>query len=286
MSEEIEKISFLIEKLGLRDPPIGISLLKSDLPEDIERPPARCTFCEAITLARRENHVIGMRKEDLDCPFALHTLGLREFPRDEAVNLIKSRQFGPFTLKFLQTVPSLPLSIYKSIIIGPPEKTPTKPDVVLITGSSIPMTKLLNAWMWVKGKPLHVNFQGIGTVCSGSVANVYDKKEPTIAFPCVGARELGGFRAEEAIFTLPYALLNELIGALKEMEPPPEDIEGLVLKLLKTRGGLTTREIILELARMAPRCPDRLALLLTTMHDEGKIKREFSAEKRSYVWVS
>lgn len=284
MFHKDRKSVFLIKKLGLKGSPIGVSLLKSDLPKDIKRPLDRCTFCEAVTLAQRENHAIGITKDDLDCPFALATLGFQEFPKEEIVNLIKSGQFGPHTLEFLQAVPSIPVSIYKSIIVGPPEKMPTKPDVVLLIGSSVQMTKLLNAWMWIKGKPLHVNIQGVGTICSGSVANAYKKGEPAIAFPCIGARELGGFKAEEAVFTSPYAILGELIEGLKEMEPSPEDIEDLVLKLLRTKGGLTTRAIIIELVGVAPRCPDRLAYFLTKMQNEGKIKREFSAEKRGHVW--
>ena len=100
---KIEIDAFLMKNLSLESPPVGISLLKSVLPENIEKPEREYTFCEVVEQSRKKRQVIGITKDHIDCPFALEILGLKQFSWERASEIIKSKQFGPHTLKFIKT---------------------------------------------------------------------------------------------------------------------------------------------------------------------------------------
>ena len=57
--------AFLVKKLNLENPPVGISLLKSAPPESIEGPDGQYTFCEVVDESRKKSRVIGITKTDL-----------------------------------------------------------------------------------------------------------------------------------------------------------------------------------------------------------------------------
>jgi uncharacterized protein (DUF169 family) len=275
----------LVTNLDSDSPPIGISLLKSDLPEDIERPARQYAFCEVIALSRREGRVIGITKDDIDCPFALEALGLKGLSWERVSEIVSSKQFGPHTIEFIRTFPMIAKSVSKSIVIGPLEDLPTDPDIVLIHGYASKMLKLVNAWTWMRGKPINVRFQGIGGICSESVAAAYNQGGPTIcALPCKGSIQLGKLEEGVMIFASPYALLEELIEGLREIELPPKDAERFIMKLLGKKGRMTTRAITRELLMFIPRCPDYPAQLLARMRSNGKIKSQLSPKDKGLVW--
>lgn len=277
--------SSLVNNLDLDSPPVGVSLLKSDLPEDIERLDRQCAFCEAVALSRRESRVIGITKDDIDCPFALEALGLKSLSWERVSEIVTSKQFGPHTLEFIKTFPMISKSVCKSIVIGPLRDLPTDPDIILIHGDADKVVKLVNAWTWMRGRPMNVSMQGIGGICSESVAAAYNKGGPTIcALPCKGSRQLGKLEAGVIIFASPYTLLEELIGGLREIELPPEDAENFILRLLSRKGRMTTRAINRELLMFIPRCPDYPAQLLARMRSKGKIKSQLSSKEKGYVW--
>jgi len=284
-SSRIEIDTFLMKNLNLERPPVGISLLKSVPPDNIERPDRHYTFCEVVERSRKENCVIGITKDDIDCPFALEILGLKKLSWGRLSEIITSKQFGPHTLKFMKTFPIIAESACESIVIGPLKDLPTDPDVILIYGDADNIGKLVNAWTWMRGTPINVSMQGIGGVCSESFAAAYNRREPAIcALPCKGSKQLGKLGAGEIIFASRYTLLEELIEGLKEIELPPEDVESFILRLLRTKGGMTTRAITRELLMFIPRCPDYPAKLLATMRSKGKIKFELSSEDKGYIW--
>ena len=283
-SSKIEFDTFLMKNLNLESPPVGISLLKSVLPENIEKPERQYTFCEVVERSRKESRVIGITKDDIDCPFALEVLGLKKLSWGRVSEIITSKQFGPHTLKFMKTFPIIAESVHKSIVIGPLKDLPTNPDVILIYGDADNIVKLVNAWTWMRGKPINVSMQGIGGVCSESFAAAYNRGEPTIcALPCKGSKQLGKLEAGEIIFASRYTFLEELIEGLREIELPPEDAESFIIRLLRTKGRMTTRAITRELLMFIPRCPDYPAKLLATMRNKGKIKFQLSEDK-GYVW--
>lgn len=63
-----------------------------------------------------------------------------------------------------------------------------------------------------------------------------------------------------------------------------KDAEEYVLKLLKERGSLTTREVELAASTDRRRCPDQTVLFLSKMRSRGLIVGEVSMEKRGWVW--
>lgn len=284
-SSMIEIDAFLMKNLNLQSPPVGVSLLQSVLPEKIERPDRHYTFCEVVERSRKQGQIIGITKDDIDCPFALEVLGLQKLSWERLSEIITSKQFGRQTLQFIKNFPIIAESGCKSIVIGPLRDLPTTPDVALIYGDADNIVKLVNAWTWMRGKPINVSIQGIGGICSESVAAAYNKTEPTIcALPCKGSKQLGKLEAGEIIFASRYTFLDELIEGLKEIELPPEDAESFIIRLLRTKGRMTTRAITRELLMFIPRCPDYPAKLLATMRSKGKIKFELSSEDKGYVW--
>lgn len=74
--------AILVRRLGLTSPPIGVSFLRSDPPKDVKRLDRQYTFCEVVALSRRENHIISLTKDDIDCPFALEVLDLKSLSWD------------------------------------------------------------------------------------------------------------------------------------------------------------------------------------------------------------
>lgn len=284
-SSKTEIDAFFMKNLNLENPPVGISLLKSVPPENVERPDRQYTFCEVVERSRKKSRVMGITKNDIDCPFALEILGLKNLSWEKVTEIIKSKQFGRNTLNFMKTLPVLAKSVCESIVIGPLKDLPINPDVILIYGDADKIVKLVNAWTWTRGKPINVNMQGIGGVCSESLAAAYNKEEPTIcALPCKGSKQLGKLEAGEIIFASRYTLIEELIEGLREIELPPEDAESYIMRLLREKGRMTTRAITRELLMFIPRCPDYPTKLLATMRRKGKIKFELSSEDKGYIW--
>ena len=275
----------LVRRLGLTSPPIGVSFLRSDPPRDVKRPDKQYTFCEIVTLSRRENRIIGLTGDDIDCRFALEVLGLKSTSWDEVRSVIESKRFGPHTLEFIRTIPRIAGGTYRSVVTGPLKDLSINPDVVLIHGNADQIVKLVNAWTWISGKPVSAGMQGIGGVCSESVAAAYTKGEPTVcALPCRGARELGKLEVGETIFGSLYSLLEGLIEGLEAMEASSKDVESMVIELLRKKGRMTTRAITRELLMLLPHCPDYPAHVLAKMRSKGKIQSEFSIKDKGFVW--
>ena len=63
-----------------------------------------------------------------------------------------------------------------------------------------------------------------------------------------------------------------------------KDAEEYVLRLLRDRGPLTTREVELAASTDRRRCPDQTVLFLSKMRSRGLIVGEPSLEKRGWVW--
>jgi len=275
----------LVRRMELKSPPIGVSFLRVDPPRDVQRPDEKCTFCEAVALSRRENRILGLTKDDMDCPVALEVLGLKSLSWEAVANAIASNRFGPHTVKFLRTIPKIAGGVYEAVVIGPLKDLSMDPNVVLIHGTPDQTVKLVNAWTWISGKPVTAGMQGIGGVCSESAAAAYTKGEPTVcALPCQGARELGKLEVGETIFGSLYSLLEGLIEGFEAMEASSKDVESMVIELLRKKGRMTTRAITRELLMLLPHCPDYPAQVLATMRSKGKIQSEFSTKDKGFVW--
>jgi imidazolonepropionase-like amidohydrolase len=63
-----------------------------------------------------------------------------------------------------------------------------------------------------------------------------------------------------------------------------DEAEDFVVRLLRTRGALTTMEIETTTAREGRRCPDQTVVFLTKMRGKGLIDGEVSIEKRGWIW--
>lgn len=271
----------LAREIGVNREPVGIAFSRNSVTN--AQMPRKVTFCELVSSAFRSGKVLAGNADTIECPLAVVALGLRVPDVTTLVEVVTSEQFGPFTLEFLDSLPRLSAGTLTTVIVGPLSQV-AKARAVTFFAKTEQVIKAVTAWVLASGRGLHHVCQGIGSVCSESVAYSLLKGEPTVtAIPCIGASALEVFRPGEALFTLPSEAIAKLSRGLNLLSERYKGAEKLVISLLRGKK-LTARELILKLKNLYPLCPDRPAEVLARMVRKGVVKQEISPERGGLVY--
>lgn len=164
--------------LGMKDKLVGI---KINPPEDGEHPKEPAWFCQLVKESALKGQESVISLEDLACPNADITLGLRK-PR------------------YMEIEPRIKEEVER-VRIGSIEGS----DVVLLclnAGQVMTLSILLGG--------ITTTFKGEMGVCGEAVAATYNQKKPNLTFLCNGARLMGGFKTNEIIVALPMGEFEAL----------------------------------------------------------------------------
>jgi uncharacterized protein (DUF169 family) len=104
---------------------------------------------------------------------------------------------------------------------APLEKAPFIPQVILIITNPWAMLKLAQSSLFRMGGRLHVEFSGIQSVCSDSVAQTYLTGKPNFTLGCDGSRRFSGIPDDEMVMGFPTEMLPEIVDAVKIVTQAP-----------------------------------------------------------------
>jgi uncharacterized protein (DUF169 family) len=157
--------------LGMKDKLVGI---KVNPAEDGEHPKEPAWFCQLVKEAVLKGKEYVINLEDLACPNADITLGLRK-PR------------------YMEIEPRIKEEVEK-VRIGRIEGS----DLVLLCLNA---EQVMTLSILLGG--ITSSFKGEMGVCGEAVAATYNQKKLNLTFLCNGARLMGGFKTNEIIVAIP-----------------------------------------------------------------------------------
>lgn len=219
-AEELER------KLRLKTFPIAVKLLEKeeDIPGGAIRPKRdlgyRLSFCQALSMSRREGTSLAMLKEDMWCFEPVIGLGLAEppeyfleghnrFPQD-----VETLEAGS---NYAHEFPRLACGKYIGVMSAPLKAANFEPDLVIIYCDSAQLSLLLLGREYKQGFNLKCSLSS-HAACVYSIVPVIQSGEYQVAIPCRGDRYRAMAGDEEMIFTIPGKKLEGLLLGLRYCE--------------------------------------------------------------------
>lgn len=206
--------------LSLSVSPLCIKICKSEaeLPQSAIRPyrdlGQHYAFCQAISLARTQEKVVAMTREDEWCWKPLIGFG--------AVQVDDTSPAMPIVLKncgipneeaaraFMKHFPTLPYGSTYAIAIGPLSLMTDDADVVLIyCDQTAQLRWLAGAAKYMTGRPVQTEIDYIDS-CVYSIVPSYLKKEFRVTIPDPGEMSRACCKETEIIFSAPFESFEEL----------------------------------------------------------------------------
>lgn len=219
-AEELEK------RLRLKTFPIAVKLLEKeeDIPDGAIRPKRdlgyHLSFCQALSMSRREGTPLAMLKEDMWCFEPVIGLGLAEppqyfleghnrFPQD-----VETLEAGS---SYAHEFPRLACGKYIGVMSASLKTTSFEPDLVIIYCDSAQLSLLLLGREYKEGVNLKCSLSS-HAACVYSIVPVIQSGECQVAIPCRGDRYRAMAGDEEMIFTVPERKLEDLLSGLRHGE--------------------------------------------------------------------
>ncbi len=211
MSSSQEGVKKIVQILGLRNTPIGVSFSEHPESQGVER---KLRICEALDAVKRENVVINLSKENCACRGGSHIVGWQTLSSEEYADLLfkanvyKSRKAAETSVdRQLQ-----PVYRGRFLVLGPLEKLETDPDVVLFFVNPAQADRILGLACFEGAEPfMHYP---VSTVCS-TISNTLSKGKPDVNLISMFERTRHKWSPDTLIVTLPF---RKFVTALRSVD--------------------------------------------------------------------
>ena len=215
----------LNELIRPRTFPLGVRLIDKDesLPKNVLRPAKygiRISMCQWTTMARTWGRAAAVLAEDINCSPCFGALGLRTLkdPRHLAQYFMDMGYFEneEASIKAVEQLDPIPAGTIHGVAISPLEHCDkTAPDLIWIYGTPAQMARLAAAWAFKTGDFVVSATTGFGISCLALVKPHFTGK-PALVHPGRGERILAGTDEGEMAFSIPAALLTDLMDGLEK----------------------------------------------------------------------
>lgn len=208
---EVEKI---VEVLGLKWPPIaGKFSTNRKETGDSER---KLSICDALEVARRENVVLNLSKENCTCSGGRHFIGL-ELLSLEAIAAVLTGGGHKVYESMNAAVASIkrqpqPVRRGDFFILGPLEKFETDPDIIFLFASPAQADRILGLVSFKGAEPF--TYYPASSICS-TITNVLAKGRPEINLISHFERRRGKWSPDELVVAMP---LKDFEAAVENMQ--------------------------------------------------------------------
>ncbi|MDH5267015.1 MAG: DUF169 domain-containing protein [Candidatus Bathyarchaeota archaeon] len=195
-----EQVNRIVQALALQSMPIGVRFSESPDKRGVER---RLRICEALDVARRENAVINLSKENCTCRGGSHIVGWQVLSLEEFTALFLAANVYASKKVAQDSVGKQLKPVYRGrfLILGPLGKFETDPDVVLFFINPAQADRLLGLACFEGAEPF-MHYPA-STVCS-TISNTLAKGKPDVNLISIFERTRHKWSPDKLIVTLPF----------------------------------------------------------------------------------
>jgi uncharacterized protein (DUF169 family) len=165
----------------------------------------KLTVCQALSLAKRENLVIALSKENCTCPGGRYYTGLEIAPIESFAPTLTTKRHKVFdsantALTSIHKQPQ-PKNRGNLFTLGPLEKFKTNPDLVFLFATPAQADRMLGLISYKGAEPFM--YYPASSICS-TITNVLAKNKPEINLISTFERKAGKWSPNELILAMPY----------------------------------------------------------------------------------
>ncbi|MFX1387236.1 MAG: DUF169 domain-containing protein [Promethearchaeota archaeon] len=205
--------------------PIAIKLIKDDLeiPPKIKKPKSdlkvQTFLCQTFKMARNYGWTMAVTEEDCVCRLARGIYGWDPIT-EEANNFANQFSVGLYS-KDIETAEKFQEHLYTlkenyiGLVISPLTRTKIEPDIVQIYCNPAQVTRLIQAYLFIKGGVLNFTSAGRAGSCHEGVIKTIQTNEPQLVVLGNGDRVWGGAEDSEVMFSIPRSKLESVIEGLE-----------------------------------------------------------------------
>lgn len=109
--------------------------------------------------------------------------------------------------------------VMKSIFFYPPnnfEDADLEPDVVVLNVRPVELTRIIQGYQFITGKPIQASMGALRGVPSDLIAWPYLNKQINVSTYCLGARLLAGFEGDRMGIGIPYAEFDPVVSGIEQ----------------------------------------------------------------------
>ncbi len=176
----------------------------------------RVAICQTFSIARRYGWTVAVGRDDLSCPLAKVAFGFEPVLPYYAEGNLACGMYVETPEAAVRTeadVPKFRLGEYERILVAPLGRTTFEPHVVLVYGNSAQVMRLVAAALYRRGGRLHSSFSA-RLDCADAVIETMHTGRPQVILPCYGDRIYGQTEDHEMAFTIPWAMVGDLVEGL------------------------------------------------------------------------
>ncbi|MGP8321676.1 MAG: DUF169 domain-containing protein [Methanosarcinaceae archaeon] len=220
----------LVNLLRLNGKPIAVSLLKrsGDIPDNMEEIKDPLRYCQMLQKARYDGVVSFATSVNHSCKGGAAAIGLEDYPENIKTGALYFEKLGKevslsVAKRVVDNMPRPAPGSTVATIVAPLDNTPTKPDVVIVIGSTLAARRIAQAVIYKRGGRMHSNFAGIQSTCADATGSPYTTGEVNISIGCDGAAKNAGLNEDEMVVGIPEEMLEDIVTILAERAPGWDD---------------------------------------------------------------
>ncbi len=205
--------------------PIAIKLIQeeSEIPSNYKKPKSdlqiQTFLCQTFKMVRNYGWTMVVTEEDCICKLARTVYGWDSMT-EETINFGNQFNIGLYA-KDIETSKKFQKHLYIlkkkcfGLVISPLTRTRVEPDVVQIYCNPAQATRLVQAYLYMKGGVLDFTSAGRVGSCHEGVIKTIKTNEPQLVILGNGDRVWGGAEDSEVMFSIPKSKLEIVLDGLE-----------------------------------------------------------------------
>jgi uncharacterized protein (DUF169 family)/NAD-dependent dihydropyrimidine dehydrogenase PreA subunit len=213
-----------------------------EVPPGVIEPAIPLRHCQSIIAARRGN-CLYMPPAAHACPDGSGILGLTQMSeklRSGALYLLFRKMPNIETAQqMISTRAEFTCGSYRATVLAPLAEATFEPDVVIFTLWPEQTMWLCAAQTYATGRRQNFQVSGFNSTCSDLVVKPVETGDMNISFGCYGARASSEIDDFEMYLSIPFALLEDIVPALRRLAQKsiPESRRKIYLPPVLNRVG-------------------------------------------------